>query len=570
MEQAEAQLLKDQAVLENARIDLQRYESLIARNAVAQQVLQTQRATVAQSEATLKTDQASIDSATLNIAYCHITAPITGRVGLRLVDPGNYVTAGASTPLLVITQTQPISIIFTIPEQQLAAVRAPLRAGKKLRVDALDRNGQTVLASGELTTLDNQIDPTTGTLKLRATVANKDDALFPNQFVNARMLVQEKKGVTLVPNAAVQRNAQNDFRLRRQPGRVGRDSECEGRHDRRRALGDRVGSRTARADRARRRRQTTGRQPGRRLMVSGRRRPKNGPNGAPVATSGRSGSGGGANHESVTDIHPPADRHLAADDRHPAGGRGRLQAVARLGVAGSRLPDHPGDDVLSGRQPGRDGVVGDRSARAAVRPGARPPADDLHQFHWAFHHHPAVQPQLNIDVAEQEVQQSINASGTYLPADLPTPPIYSKINPADTPILTLALTSNALPLSKVEDLADTRLAPKISQLPGVGLVTHQRRPEARRPHSSQSDALASYGLNLEDLRSALVAANVNQAKGNFDGPHQTYQIGANDQLLSSERLRAAHHRVPERRTGQADRRGDRRRRRGERPPGGVG
>jgi membrane fusion protein, multidrug efflux system len=121
------------------------------------------------------------------------------------------VSAATSTPLLVITQTQPISIIFPIPEQQVANVRAPLRAGKRLRVDALDRNAQTILASGELTTLDNQIDPTTGTLKLRATVANKDDALFPNQFVNARMLVQQKKGVTLVPNAAVQRNAQNTF-----------------------------------------------------------------------------------------------------------------------------------------------------------------------------------------------------------------------------------------------------------------------------------------------------------------------------------------------------------------------
>jgi multidrug efflux system membrane fusion protein len=211
LEQAEAQLLKDQAALQNARIDLERYESLIAKNAIAQQILQTQRATVAQDEATLKTDQALIDSAKLNISYCHITAPIAGRIGLRLVDPGNLVSAAASTPLLVITQTQPISVIFTIPEQQLAEVRAPLKAGRSLRVDAFDRNGQRILASGELTTLDNQSDQTTGTLKLRATVPNKDDALFPNQFVNARMLVQEKKGVTLIPNAAVQRNAQATF-----------------------------------------------------------------------------------------------------------------------------------------------------------------------------------------------------------------------------------------------------------------------------------------------------------------------------------------------------------------------
>src|ERR1700729_1725377 len=140
---------------------------------------------------------------------------------------------------------------------------------------------------------------------------------------------------------------------------------------------------------------------------------------------------------------------------------------------------------------------------------------------------------LSIDVAEQEVQQSINASGTYLPADLPVPPIYSKTNPADAPVLTLALTSQAIPLSQVEDLADTRLAPKISQLPGVGLVsiTGGQKPAVRI--QANPTQLASYGLNLEDLRTALVAANVNQAKGNFDGPHQSYQIGANDQLLSS-------------------------------------
>ena len=140
---------------------------------------------------------------------------------------------------------------------------------------------------------------------------------------------------------------------------------------------------------------------------------------------------------------------------------------------------------------------------------------------------------LNIDVAEQEVQQSINASGTYLPADLPTPPIYSKTNPADTPILTLALTSKTVPLSKVEDLADTRLAPKISQLAGVGLVSISGGQKPAVRIQANPTVLASYGLNMEDLRNAIVAANVNQAKGSFDGPHQSYQIGANDQLLSS-------------------------------------
>src|ERR1700681_3874085 len=140
---------------------------------------------------------------------------------------------------------------------------------------------------------------------------------------------------------------------------------------------------------------------------------------------------------------------------------------------------------------------------------------------------------LSIDVAEQEVQQSINASGTYLPADLPSPPIYSKTNPADTPILTLALTSGDLPLSKVESLADTRLAPKISQLPGVGLVSISGGHKPAVRIQANPTSMASYGLNLEDLRTAIIAANANQAKGNFDGARQAYQIEANDQLLSS-------------------------------------
>src|SRR5277367_6650872 len=141
---------------------------------------------------------------------------------------------------------------------------------------------------------------------------------------------------------------------------------------------------------------------------------------------------------------------------------------------------------------------------------------------------------LNIDVAEQEVQQSINASGTYLPADLPTPPLYSKTNPADTPILTLALSSSTLPLSKVEDLADTRLSPKISQLPGVGLVSISGGQKPAVRIQANPTTLSSLGLNLEDLRTAITQANVNQAKGNFDGASRAYTIGANDQLLKSD------------------------------------
>jgi membrane fusion protein, multidrug efflux system len=211
LKQAEGQLIKDQANLQNARVDLARYQELIKRNAVAEQQLATQQATVVQDEGIVKTDQGMIDSAKLNLVYSKITSPITGRVGLRLVDPGNIILASGNTPLLVITQIEPISVIFTISEDQVPPIAKRFRAGERLEVDAYDRNLKKKLSQGYLLTMDNQIDQTTGTLKLRAIFDNKDDALFPNQFVNARLLVEEKQGVTLIPTAAIQRSSQRTY-----------------------------------------------------------------------------------------------------------------------------------------------------------------------------------------------------------------------------------------------------------------------------------------------------------------------------------------------------------------------
>ncbi len=209
--QAQAQMAKDQAALDNAQLDLTRYQTLITHNAIPEQTLATQKATVEQDEAAIKTDQAAIASAQLNITYCHITAPISGRIGLRLVDPGNFVQASSQSALLVITQMQPISVIFTIAEDQVPAVLQKIRSGDRLEVEALSRDMTTKLGTGTLTTLDNEIDPSTGTLKLRATFANSSRTLFPNQFVNARLLVDEKRGVTIVPSAVIQRNAQSTY-----------------------------------------------------------------------------------------------------------------------------------------------------------------------------------------------------------------------------------------------------------------------------------------------------------------------------------------------------------------------
>jgi multidrug efflux system membrane fusion protein len=209
--QAEGQLMRDQAALENARIDLVRYQQLVPQKAIPEQQLATQQATVHQDEGVVKLDEGQIESAKVNLAYCKIAAPATGRIGLRLVDPGNIVQTADTNGLLVITQMDPISAIFTISEDQLQVVLKKMAAGQKLEVDAYSRDAKTKLAQGSLTTLDNQIDPATGTLKLRATFENPKGTLFPNQFVNARLLVEEKHGVTLVPTAAVQRNSQATY-----------------------------------------------------------------------------------------------------------------------------------------------------------------------------------------------------------------------------------------------------------------------------------------------------------------------------------------------------------------------
>jgi len=211
LEQAEGQLAHDEALLKNAHLDLDRYQVLFKQDAIPQQQLATQDALVTQYDGTIKTDKSQIDNAKLNLVYCHITSPITGRVGLRLVDPGNIVHASDAGGLVVITQLDPISVIFTVAEDQLPPVAEKLHGGHTLQVEAWDRENQQKLAVGSLETIDNQIDPTTGTLRLRATFANPDNKLFPSQFVNARLLVEEKRGVTVLPNAGIQRNSSGAY-----------------------------------------------------------------------------------------------------------------------------------------------------------------------------------------------------------------------------------------------------------------------------------------------------------------------------------------------------------------------
>ncbi len=209
--QAAGQMAKDQALLRNAQVDLERYRTLLSQDSISKQQVDTQEALVRQYEGTIQADQAAVDSAKLQLTYSRVTAPIGGTVGLRQIDPGNVVKAADANGIVVIAQLQPISVVFPIPEDSLPRILRRLTTGEAIAVEAWDRDQKMKLATGKLLTADNQIDTTTGTVKLKAEFANADLALFPNQFVNVRMLVETVADATLVPSAAIQRGAPGTF-----------------------------------------------------------------------------------------------------------------------------------------------------------------------------------------------------------------------------------------------------------------------------------------------------------------------------------------------------------------------
>jgi len=211
LKQAQGNLEHDQGVLAQARIDLKRYQDAYARNAIAKQQLDDQEQAVKQDEGSVKADQGTVDYDQVQLNYCHIVAPISGKVGLRLVDPGNTIFSGTASTLVVITQLQPITVVFNVSEDDLPSVQTQLKSGRTLTVDAFDRANSKQIDSGKLTSLDNQVDTTTGTVKFRATFPNKNFQMFPNQFVNARLLLRTLRKVVLVPSGAVQHNGTEAF-----------------------------------------------------------------------------------------------------------------------------------------------------------------------------------------------------------------------------------------------------------------------------------------------------------------------------------------------------------------------
>jgi membrane fusion protein, multidrug efflux system len=220
LSQAEGQLMRDKELLQNARLDLERYKTLWGQDSIPRQQLDTQQALVRQYEGTVKVDQGQIDSARLNLTYSRIVAPVAGRVGLRTVDPGNMVKAADTGGLVTITQQRPISVVFPLPEDSLPKVLARMRQGERLTVEAWDREMKQKLATGTLLTVDNQIDPATGTVKFKAAFSNSALELFPNQFINARLLLETKQDAIVIPSAAVQRGPQGAFIFQLKPDKT--------------------------------------------------------------------------------------------------------------------------------------------------------------------------------------------------------------------------------------------------------------------------------------------------------------------------------------------------------------
>ena len=524
-------------MLRDAKLNYERFKGLLqSSGAMSQQQVDTQQATVDQLEGTVRNDQAAIDNAKLNLVYCHITAPVSGRIGLRLVDPETSFTP--TTPMRCSSSPNLSPSLFCSPCRKTISRRC--RSGwrrARSKWTHYSRDDQTKLATGKLLTIDNQIDQTTGTGRLKAVFDNKDNALWPNQFVNARLLLETRKSSTTVPAAAIQRGPQGTYVFL-----VKSDSTVDVRDVTVGFTQDNVSV------------IASGISPSEVVVTDGQDKLQQGSKieTRPAAPANRQQSAGNTGSGSSSGSSAPRSRSAMNPSRlfiiRPVATALLMVAIMLVGIVAYRqlpvsaLPevDYPTIQVMT-FYPGADPDVMASSVTAPLERqfGQVPGLSQMTSTSSFGSSVITLQFNLdqNIDVAEQQVQAAINAAQTYLPTDLPNPPIYSKVNPADSPILTLALTSKTLPLSQIEDLADTAMAQKISQVTGVGLVSISGGQKPAVRIQANPTALASYGLSLEDVRTALAAANVDQAKGTLNGPRQSFTIGANDQLISGDQYR---------------------------------
>ena len=548
-----------------------------------------QEAQVRQLNGAIQSSEAQVASARLNLNYARIVAPIDGRLGLRQVDAGNMVRSGDQNGIVVITQMRPISVIFTVPETELPPVLEAMRADRRLSVEAWDRADAVKLATGALQTVDNQIDTATGTIKLRATFENADESLFPNQFVNIRLRVRTLQNATTIPAAAVQRAAFGEFVYVVKPGpeptvsiqrvtlgptegeRVavtnglapqaqvvleGVDQLTEGAKveivpEGGAPAGPPTGRRRGPGGQGARSGRPRSRRPGRAGRRSARRAPGAAPSqGAPAPGAGpgrrgrapgrpgrRHGSGRRAAAALMNLSRPFILRPVATALLMAALLLSGILAYRLLPVSALPQVDYPTIRIIT-FYPGASPEVMTSSVTAPLERqfGQLPGLAQMSSTSSGGASVITLRFELAkpLSVAEQEVQAAMNAANSLLPNDLPQPPVYNKVNPADTPVLTLAVTSGTVPLPQIYDLIDTRVAQKLSQLPGVGLVSIAggQRPAVRIQANPQ--ALASNGLNLQNIRAVISAANVNQPKGSFDGPQRSFTLDANDQLRSPE------------------------------------
>ena len=509
---------KDRAQLANAHLDMDRYQLLAPEDLASKQTVDTQKALIAQLGAQIKGDEAAIDNARTQLDYTAIRSPIDGRTGIRQIDPGNNVHASDSTGIVVVTQIEPISVIFSLPEDVFGQLNAALQRGPAAVV-ALSRDGREELDRGTVALIDNQIDQTTGTVRVKATLPNTQRHLWPGQFVNMRVLTQVEQQVLTIPASAVERGPEGLFTYQVQadstvqPVALTTGNENEGRVVIEKGL--KAGDRVVSSNQYRL-------QPGSRIKA----------NPAPAAGAAAKAPRRGAVNVSRPFIERPVATTLLMAGVFLVG----LAAFPFLPVAPLPQIDFP-TILVSASLPGASPEIMASSVAQPLETQFAQISGVTQMTSTSVLGSTQVTLQFNldrnIDAAAQDVQAAIDAAGGQLPKNLPSPPAYRKVNPADAAVLILAVHSDVLPVTQVDDYAETVIAQQLSQLPGIAQVTvgGQQKPAVR----VQIDPvkLAAVGLQLEDVAGLITTASVDSPQGAITGPTKNFTIYDNDQLLKA-------------------------------------